>query len=279
VGRYDYLPFGEEAPGSSAVPEGLKFAGKEREATTALGSTTALDYFGARYYAGGVGRFTTVDPVMNIKTALADPQRWNRFAYAGNNPMRYVDPDGADFKDFVNGIADAMRANFALGMGRTTGGNPDFVVGQRVGDLISLTGSAIETIGGLGTFGSGAVLCGSGVGCLAGAPAMAAAATLSAHGVGMGVAAGVSLMAAANDSGSGSGPLSNADARKQASDLGFKETKDAPFNSHGKPVFKKGDFFITPDRDMHKGGVWKMFDRSGNRIGTYNADLTERIAK
>jgi hypothetical protein len=39
---------------------------------------SGFDYFGARYYASRLGRFTTVDPALNIEAALADPQRWNR---------------------------------------------------------------------------------------------------------------------------------------------------------------------------------------------------------
>lgn len=51
-------------------------------------------YFGARYYASKIGRFTTVDPAYTIPENLVDPQRWNRYAYARNNPLKYVDPDG-----------------------------------------------------------------------------------------------------------------------------------------------------------------------------------------
>jgi filamentous hemagglutinin len=47
----------------------------------------------------------------------------------------------------------------------------------------------------------------------------------------------------------------------------------APFNSHGRPVFYNGRNYISPDVDMHSGGVWNMFDRRGNRIGTYDANL------
>jgi len=33
-----------------------------------------------------------------------------------------------------------------------------------------------------------------------------------------------------------------------------------------------------PDRDGHRpGGAWKLFDNMGNRLGTYNWDLSERI--
>jgi RHS repeat-associated protein len=51
-------------------------------------------YFGARYYGSRIGRFTTIDPVYTWQENLVDPQRWNRYAYARNNPLRYKDPDG-----------------------------------------------------------------------------------------------------------------------------------------------------------------------------------------
>jgi RHS repeat-associated protein len=86
VERHDYLPFGEEwsAPSSS---EGRLYTGKERD------RETGFDYFGARYYASGGGRFTTVDP-NHINGDIFDPQSWNGFAYARSNPLRFVDPFG-----------------------------------------------------------------------------------------------------------------------------------------------------------------------------------------
>lgn len=95
VERHDYLPFGEECTtGPCASNPGLnagqprKFTGKERD------NETGLDYFGARYYRASIGRFTAVDPVYTIQENLLDPQRWNRYAYARNNPLRYTDPNG-----------------------------------------------------------------------------------------------------------------------------------------------------------------------------------------
>ena len=95
--RHDYLPFGEECTtGPCATNPGLeagqarKFTGKERD------TETGLDYFGARYYGSKIGRFITVDPVMSVKDALVNPQKWNRYAYSLNNPLRYVDPDGRE---------------------------------------------------------------------------------------------------------------------------------------------------------------------------------------
>jgi len=96
--RHDYLPFGEECTtGPCASNPGVgagqprKFTGKERD------QETGLDYFGARYYSAPVGRFTTVDPSITIRENTLDPQRWNRYAYGRNNPLRFVDPDGRDW--------------------------------------------------------------------------------------------------------------------------------------------------------------------------------------
>jgi RHS repeat-associated protein len=112
VERHDYLPFGEECTtGPCAANLALgsgqprKFTGKERDAET------GLDYFGARYYGSKIGRFTTVDPVYTWQENLVDPQRWNRYAYARNNPLRYVDPDG---KHPILVVALVMAAAFVL---------------------------------------------------------------------------------------------------------------------------------------------------------------------
>ncbi len=66
-----------------------RYTGKERDAES------GLDYFGARYYGSALGRFTSPDPLMASAHA-SDPQSWNRYAYAMNNPLRFVDPDGME---------------------------------------------------------------------------------------------------------------------------------------------------------------------------------------
>jgi len=96
VEQHDYLPFGEECTtglGAGDTPVGggtqpKRFTGKER------GAETGLDYFGARYYGSKIGRFTTTDPVYTIAENLVDPQRWNKYSYGRNNPLRFNDPDG-----------------------------------------------------------------------------------------------------------------------------------------------------------------------------------------
>jgi len=98
IERHDYLPFGDEwcgtgVCGAPTAGQPRRFTGKERD------RETGFDYFGARYYSGRVGRFTGVDPVYTWRENLADPQRWNRYAYGRNNPYRYVDPDGRQVVD------------------------------------------------------------------------------------------------------------------------------------------------------------------------------------
>jgi RHS repeat-associated protein len=106
VRSYDYLPFGEELragtagrdstfpPASPPAPDnatGIKagFTGKERDAET------GLDYFGARYFSGAQGRFTSSDQPL-IDQDAKFPQSWNLYSYVRNNPLKYTDPNGED---------------------------------------------------------------------------------------------------------------------------------------------------------------------------------------
>lgn len=63
------------------------YTGKERDAES------GNDYFGARYYGSSMGRFMSPDDFTK-DTHVADPQSWNLYAYARNNPLRYTDPTG-----------------------------------------------------------------------------------------------------------------------------------------------------------------------------------------
>ena len=64
-----------------------KSSGKERD------GETGLDYFGARYFSGAQGRFTSPDAPF-ADQFVEDPQSWNLYAYVRNNPVVLTDPDG-----------------------------------------------------------------------------------------------------------------------------------------------------------------------------------------
>jgi RHS repeat-associated protein len=108
VNRHDFMPFGEEVAPQVPPPYKHLFTGKERDAET------GQDYFGARYYRADIGRFTTVDPVYTWQENLQDPQRWNRYAYVRNNPLRYTDPDGRQIamapSEYTRRLAELQKA-------------------------------------------------------------------------------------------------------------------------------------------------------------------------
>lgn len=106
-GWWDYAPFGEmvrgELGGRNAVngfPYGgsatsVMFTGKERD------SETGLDYFGFRYMSAAQGRFTSPDPINLTSKRLINPSNTlNKYIYAANNPLLYVDPTGRDITVF-----------------------------------------------------------------------------------------------------------------------------------------------------------------------------------
>ncbi|HEY4358477.1 MAG TPA: RHS repeat-associated core domain-containing protein, partial [Acidobacteriaceae bacterium] len=70
------------------------FTNKERDVES------GLDFFGARYYAGGMGRFMNpdwVDKPEEVPYAkIENPQTLNLYGYVKNNPLSLTDPDGHD---------------------------------------------------------------------------------------------------------------------------------------------------------------------------------------
>ena len=85
VSSNTFYPYGQ---GPTSGTNHYLFAGKERDAES------GNDYFGARYYGSSMGRFMSPD---DFGGHLEDPQTLNKYAYAGNNPLRYTDPSGHDF--------------------------------------------------------------------------------------------------------------------------------------------------------------------------------------
>jgi RHS repeat-associated protein len=85
VGKY--FPYGEERPAATGG-DGEKFATYFRD------GATGLDYAVNRYYDSGTGRFLTADPSGMDTVNLSDPGSWNMYAYVGNDPINFNDPEG-----------------------------------------------------------------------------------------------------------------------------------------------------------------------------------------
>lgn len=197
----DYMPFGQElSSGIGGAARGatfdglgnrLKFTGKERDAET------GLDYFGARYFSGAQGRFTSPDaPFADQRPE--DPQSWNLYSYVRNNPLRYIDDDGRGARELWFGITNAVSSN-AGAVRRVSSSDSDVRRGQRIGDVVSFAGGLIEMAGGGTMSAGGAAACGTGVLCVAGAPAVVGGAAVAAHGAMLTGNATVNLMSPSDD--------------------------------------------------------------------------------
>lgn len=115
--EFAHAPFGESTSpsgfstlgptGSVGFP--LRFTGHERDFNES-GELDDLDYMHARHYTPYVGRFLQVDPVLG---SIGSPQSWNRYAYAGNDPVNFTDPRGRNKSECDDAGGSCPTANFA----------------------------------------------------------------------------------------------------------------------------------------------------------------------
>ncbi|MFA5188562.1 MAG: FG-GAP-like repeat-containing protein [Patescibacteria group bacterium] len=118
----DYTPFGglrfNEQNSSQDIER--KFTGHIAD------DSTTLQYFGARYYQGDVGRFWSEDPVfLDIGNSgskkvwgesLANPQGLNSYSYVLNNPLRLIDPLGLrPLSEHETAVAMQMQSLWSSG--------------------------------------------------------------------------------------------------------------------------------------------------------------------
>jgi RHS repeat-associated protein len=116
VDSNDYYPFGMNhlKTGNAYFGAGsyktYKYNGKE------LQETGMYDY-GARFYMPDIGRWGVVD--MLAETS----RRWSAYAYAYNNPIRFIDPDGMQNKDitFGKGISAETQNKIVSDLEKETG--------------------------------------------------------------------------------------------------------------------------------------------------------------
>ena len=86
IWRENYRPYGERLTNdANSSANRVWFTSRRQDAET------GLVYMGARYYDPAVGRFMGRDPKLFDET---NAHSLNRYAYANNNPQKFVDPDG-----------------------------------------------------------------------------------------------------------------------------------------------------------------------------------------
>ncbi|MCS2389900.1 RHS repeat-associated core domain-containing protein [Bacteroides thetaiotaomicron] len=99
----DYYPFGGTFTTSTSV-QPYKYNGKELDRVSGL---NLYDY-GARYYDATIGRWCMVDSLSEKYYSF------NSYNYCGNNPARYVDPDGNGWNEAWPFLKSSLSFRFLL---------------------------------------------------------------------------------------------------------------------------------------------------------------------
>ena len=113
VGQQRYYAYGQPRNGTGTLHTDRRFTGQREE--TNLGS---LYDYNARMYSPLIGRFVSADTIV---PGAGNPQAFNRYAYANNSPMVYVDPSG---HDACTGVAGTYEPD--CGVDGWTGPHPVF---------------------------------------------------------------------------------------------------------------------------------------------------------
>ncbi|MFX0206046.1 MAG: RHS repeat domain-containing protein, partial [Candidatus Hodarchaeota archaeon] len=97
----EYHPFGTTA--YQAVNKDIKASAKKyRYSSKERDEESGLYYYGARYYAPWLGRWTASDP-----TGLTDGS--NLFVYVANNPVRFFDDNGEELTEFQQKVMSIVE--------------------------------------------------------------------------------------------------------------------------------------------------------------------------
>ncbi len=104
VNSYAYDPFGNSLNKTETVANPFQYVGE----LGVMNEGNGLDFMRARYVTPRIGRFNSPDPMARPAT--------NFYAYASNNPTRYVDPSGYIVQEALNLLAASfIILNSALG--------------------------------------------------------------------------------------------------------------------------------------------------------------------
>ncbi len=133
----DTYPYGtlrlDEQSGLSEQRKGI--SGHEYD------TDTGLTYANARYYNGGSGRFVSQDPMFweTPEEYIEDPQQWNSYSYARNNPLNFVDLLGMfiietgkvelsdSWDSITTAINQAYGVNYSIDTVKSLNNNPSWI--------------------------------------------------------------------------------------------------------------------------------------------------------
>ena len=212
------------------------FSGKERE----FGSE--MDYFRARYYGHRQYRFLSVDPIITKDNALLNPQHWNLYAYCGNNPITFLDPNGMEFGDWEN-----IKGAFI----------------KTVHQVEFVAGVALMVIGAAGDVATGLEIASGGASALSPATALVSSGTM-ALGSAL-IVDSISKMSKTKTEGGGSKKKPHPASDKTGKDFAKQIEKDLGVDARNEFHDMKGG---GPDRTLQelKGDAKSLYDAAGKEL-------------
>ncbi len=132
VWKESYQPYGGQTVNAPAASDNkLWFHGKPYD------PASGLSYSGARYYDPVTGRFAGMDPE---PVQATDVDSFNRYAFANNNPYKYVDPDGHSPIDVAFLAWDLGKLGLAMYRGEGVGSAALDVAMSAVGVISPIPG-------------------------------------------------------------------------------------------------------------------------------------------
>ena len=133
------------AEGSATSQQPYKYNGKELDTERGV---NLYDY-SARLMDPALGRFNMVDP-------LAEKYYWiSPYVYCLNSPVRFIDPDGRDWRDVIRGISEAFIDDVnpnplapTISSSSSASNESHYNIGQVIGHMAAALVGAATTIDG-----------------------------------------------------------------------------------------------------------------------------------
>ena len=268
---YTYNAFGENITNTTYTPNPFEYCGEYTDLSS------GLIYLRNRYYDPSIGRFISEDPAK-------DGLNW--YVYCGNNPVRYIDPSGENYKDIIYGIAQSMDENNFGGAvkwasDKLVGNNYcidseyDYYLGRVIGDVVSMAIGTGKTITGVTEIIASVVASGTVTVSSSGALTVSGV-TIAAEGVATGVATvtygGNTMYMASKNFGDDYAKLNNlkkAEFKKPISGSGKEKATDVPSWAKGNRPYKNenGKAFASRLMDERYGkGNWNKSSREYSQI-------------
>lgn len=146
--HYEYSAYGRDrfTESATAFPVSRRFTSQVKD------EDTGLYFYGARYYDPELARFIQPDTIISDQF---NPQTYNRYSYALNNPLRFTDPSGHEAEDEDEEIPETAGGVHALLAKGDNQAQASQQWGQNAMKTTAVLGEAAVNMTPVGTFNSG----------------------------------------------------------------------------------------------------------------------------